>query len=118
MIFKLNENETVELKYSFRSAIYFEQITNRNVDFQNFTANDLITLFYSVVIASLQKAKMPIITMLDFLDAIDDFNNGEKCLLEFSNWYTGIMKTQYEAFSSTETEKEKNEKPKGKKKQV
>ena len=63
MIFKLNENETVELKYSFRSSIYFEQITGKNVDFQNFTANDFITLFYSVFIASLQKANKPVITI-------------------------------------------------------
>lgn len=113
---KLNiKGEDLELVYSFRSAIYFEQIAGKNVDFQNFTANDLITLFYSVVIASLQKAKKPIITMLDFLDAIDD-NGGDKCLLEFSNWYTEIIKAQYEALDSTLTDKEKNEKPKGKKK--
>ena len=116
MIFKLNENETVELKYSFRSAIYFEQITNKNVDFQNFTANDLITLFYSVVIASLQKANKPVITMLAFMDCIDDYNGGEKCLVEFSNWYAEIVKAQYEVLDSTLTDKEKKEKPKGKKK--
>lgn len=118
MIFKLNENETVELKYSFRSAIYFEQITNKNVDFQNFTANDLITLFYSVVIASLQKEHKPVITMLAFMDCIDDYNGGDKCVLEFSNWYVDIMRAQYEAMDSVTPEKEKVEKPKGKKKQV
>ena len=113
---KLNiKGEDLELVYSFRSAIYFEQIAGKNVDFQNFTANDLITLFYSVVIASLQKAKKPVITMLDFLDIIDD-NGGDKCLLEFSNWYAEIMKAQYETMESTMTEKEKKEKPKGKKK--
>lgn len=116
MSFKLNENETVELKYSFRSAIYFEQIANKNIDFSNFTSNDLITLFYSVVIASLQKAKKPVITMLAFMDCIDDYNDGDKCILEFSNWYTGIVKAQYEALDSVTPENEKTEKPKGKKK--
>lgn len=119
MIFKLNENETVELKYSFRSSIYFEQITNKNVDFQNFTANDFITLFYSVVLASLQKAKMPTITMLDFLDKIDDYNGGEKCLVEFSNWYVETMKAQYDILESINDDtKEKPETTTGKKKQA
>jgi hypothetical protein len=36
--------------------------------------------------------------------------------LEFSNWYAEIMKAQYETMESTMTEKEKKEKPKGKKK--
>lgn len=105
MIFKLNENDSVELKYSFRSSIYFEQIANHNLDLSNLTQNDLITLFYSVVIASLQKAKKPIITMLDFLDIIDDYNDGEKCILEFSNWFIEVMKAQYEILNSTEDDK-------------
>lgn len=112
MIFKLNENETVELKYSFRSAIYFEQITNKNVDLQNFNSNDLITLFYSVVIASLQKANKPIITMLAFMDCIDDYNGGEKCIVEFVNWYVEVMKAEYEVIESTSTENENKEQTK------
>lgn len=118
MIFKLNENEEIELKYSFRSAIYFEQIAGKNVDFNNFTANDLITLFYTVVIASLQKANKPVITMLAFMDCIDDYNNGDKCLVDFSNWYIETIKAQYEVYDSTLSEKEIEEKPKGKKKKA
>lgn len=117
MTFKLNENESIELVYSFRSAIYFEQITNHNVDFQNFNSNDLITLFYCVVIASLQKERKPIITMLDFLDDVDS-NGGEKCIIEFANWYAEVMKAQYEAMESTINENDKVEKPKSKKKKT
>ena len=51
------ENELIELKYSFRSAIYFEQITGHNIDFTNFTGNDLITLFYSVFIDHYRKKR-------------------------------------------------------------
>lgn len=107
MKFKLSQTESIDLVYSFRSAIYFEQITNKNIDFQNFTGNDLITLFYCVVIASLQKVKRPIITMLDFMDKIDDYNRGDKCLLEFSNWYVEIIKAQYETLDSTVNEEKK-----------
>ena len=117
MIFKLNENDSVELKYSFRSSIYFEQIANHSLDLTNFTANDLITLFYSVVVASLQKAKKPIISMLAFMDYIDDFNGGDKCIIDFSNWYVNILKNQYELLAD-EKEDKKEEKSKGKKKQA
>ena len=66
--------------------------------------NDLITLFYCVVIASLQKAKKPIITMLDFMDAIDE-NDGEKCIVDFSNWYVQTITAQYEVLNSMGDEK-------------
>ena len=109
-------NEELELVYSFRSSIYFESITGHSLDFTKLTSNDLITLFYSVVVASLQKAKQPVISMLDFLDTVDD-NGGEKCLVDFSNWYIAIMKAQYELLTE---EKEGKEKPlkEGKKKKV
>lgn len=109
-------NEELELVYSFRSSIYFESITGHSLDFTKLTSNDLITLFYSVVVASLQKTKKPVISMLDFLDAVDD-NGGEKCLVDFSNWYIEIMKAQYELLAE---EKEGKEKPlkEGKKKKV
>ena len=107
-------NEELELVYSFRSSIYFESITGHSLDFTKLTSNDLITLFYSVVVASLQKAKKPVISMLDFLDIVDE-NGGEKCLVDFSNWYIGVVKSQYELLAE---EKEGNEKPlkEGKKK--
>lgn len=110
-------NEELELVYSFRSSIYFESITGHSLDFTKLTSNDLITLFYSVVVATLQKAKKPVISMLDFLDVIDD-SGGEKCLVDFSNWYIGIMKTQYELLAEeNEGNKEKPLKE-GKKKKV
>jgi hypothetical protein len=103
MKIKIN-NEELELVYSFRSAVYFESITGHNLDFTKMSQNDLITLFYCVVIASLQKAKKPIITMLDFMDAIDE-NNGEKCIIDFSNWYIQTITAQYEVLNSMDNEK-------------
>ena len=114
MIFKLNENETVELKYSFRSAVYFETITGHNLDFTKMSQNDLITLFYCVVIASLQKANKPVITMLAFMNCIDDYNDGEKCIIDFSNWYVQTITAQYEVLNSMGDEKKQTKK--GKKK--
>lgn len=103
MKIKIN-NEEIELVYSFRSAVYFEQITGHNLDFTKMSQNDLITLFYCVVIASLQKAKKPVITMLDFMDAIDE-NDGEKCIIDFSNWYVQTITAQYEVLNSMGDEK-------------
>lgn len=103
MKIKIN-NEELELVYSFRSAVYFEQIAGHNLDFTKMSQNDLITLFYCVVIASLQKAKKPVITMLDFMDAIDE-NDGEKCIIDFSNWYVQTITAQYEVLNSMGDEK-------------
>lgn len=87
--------EELELVYSFRINLFYEEISGKAIDFSNITANDLVNLFYSTVAASLQKAKRPAITMLDFLDVLDD-NGGEKSIVEFSNWYVDVMKKMYE----------------------
>ena len=95
MTLKINETETLELKYSFRSSIYFETISGHNLDLQNLSGNDLITLFYAVFVASLQKEGRPIIDMISFLDIVDN-NGGDKCLLEFSKWYVNQIKLQWD----------------------
>lgn len=103
MKFKINEEE-FELQYSFRVNIYFEQIQGHTIDFSNLSPNDLVTLFYCVVIATLQKNKKPVISMLDFLDAVDN-NGGDKALIDFANWFIEVMKAQYEVLSSIEEDK-------------
>lgn len=105
MKIKLNETEELELVYSFRSNIYFEQIQGKTIDFTNFTSNDLITLFYCVFLSSLQKAKKPTISMIDFMDIIDD-NGGEKCIVDFSNWYVDILQKEFEVMNSMSDDKE------------
>lgn len=101
---KIN-GEEIELVYSFRSNVYYEQITGHAVDFSKINSSDLITLFYCNVISSLQKAKKPTISMVDFLDAVDE-NDGEKCILDFSQWYVKEIQNQYEILESTEETKE------------
>lgn len=107
---KLNYNgEEIELRWSFRASVYFEQIQGKNIDFTNITSNDLLILFYCAFISTLQKNKMPIISLTDFCDVIDD-NGGEKCLYDFSNWYVKSMTTQYEFLASTEEPNQKKTK--------
>ena len=111
MIFRINEKEDVQLIYSFRSAIFFEQITNKPINLSDFNVEDLLYLYYSVVIASLQKAKKPIISLLEFMDAIDDYNGGEKSVVDFSNWYVDVIKKQYDVIEDMKAN-EKEVKPK------
>lgn len=109
MTLKISESENLTLKYSFRSAIYFETISGHNLDLQNLSANDLITLFYAVFVASLQKEGKQIIDMISFLDIVDE-NGGDKCLLEFSQWYVNQIKLQWDLEEEPEEKvsKEKN----------
>ena len=109
MTLKINNDENLELKYSFRSSIYFETISGHNLDLQNLTGNDLITLFYAVFVASLQKEQRPIIDMISFLDIVDE-NGGDKALLEFSKWYVDQIKIQWDLEEPIEEKpsKEKN----------
>lgn len=115
MKIKLNENDELELVYSFRSNIYFEQIQGKTIDFNNFSSNDLVTLFYCIFLSSLQKAKKPTVSMIDFLDIIDE-NGGEKCLIDFSNWYVDIIQKEYEIMNSMSDDKEEKKNIDSKKK--
>lgn len=103
------QDKEIELKYSFRASVYFEQISSKNIDFKDFNQNDLVTLFYCVFISSLQKEKLPICSMLDFLDVLDE-NGGEKCLYDFSNWYVSTLAAQYEFLESTDDGSKKEKK--------
>jgi len=108
MKLKIN-GEDLELTYSFRINLYYEEISGKSLDFQNVKSEDLVNLFYATVVSSLQKAKKPTISFLDFLDCIDD-NGGEKMIVEFSNWYVSVVKSQYDIL--TEDDKSKVSKKK------
>lgn len=101
----------IELAYSFRINVYYEQMTEHALDFKNMTAQNLVQLFYCTFITSLQKVNRPICTFLEFLDIIDE-NGGEMALVDFSNWYVTTMQAQYELMNSLrgdEPEEEKKE---------
>lgn len=115
---KLKYNDKViELVYSFRANVYFEQIQNKNIDFANLSTNDLVILFYCFFLASLQKAKEPTVDMLTFLDIVDD-NGGEKCISEFGAWLINVMQAQYEVIGSMEDTDKKPEANKDNNKQA
>ena len=87
---KINiKNQEIELSYSMRIYILFENITNKSLSFESMQSyTSLIVLFYSSVLASIQKQKLNITISYDeFMDWLDD-SNGEQMIKEFSTWFT------------------------------
>lgn len=64
------KGKDIALKYSFRALMIYENITQKSFNPQGLT--DVITFFYSVVVAS---ARDSILSFDDFIDWIDDNPN-------------------------------------------
>lgn len=93
MELKIND-KNVELKYSLRSMMMYENVTNST--FAPSSITDIITLFYCVVITSMKDYSYSFDAFLDWLD-----ENTDK-LEDFSQWIQDI---------NTNTEKLKKEQP-------
>lgn len=92
---KINiKGKELELHYSLRILINYEEITGKSLDMTDFNSfSNLSKLFYAAVLASLQYNRMPLdVSWEDFLDFIDD-NDGIKLMSEFGNWFANIMAT-------------------------
>lgn len=76
----------IALKYSFRALMIYENITQKSFNPQGLT--DVITFFYSVVVAS---ARDMALSFDDFLDWIDD---NPSSLNDFSQWLTDVYNHQ------------------------
>ncbi len=81
---KVNFNDKeVELRYSFRSMIVYEKLTNESFAPKGVT--EIINYFYATVLASDKTLELGYETFLDYLD-----ENPEK-LTEFNEWLTSVM---------------------------
>lgn len=90
------DNKELELHYSFRMALMYEQIQNKSIDLVNLKLEDIVILFFAAVVSTLQYNKIAnTMKYEDFLNWIDD-NGGEKILLEFTNWYGEQVRRQYD----------------------
>lgn len=104
---KINiKNQELELAYSMRTYILFENIQGQSLSFENLNSyTSLIVLFYSAIVATIQKRKLDITLNYDeFLDWLDA-NNGENMIKEFSEWFTTQL-TNNLALQDAEEEKE------------
>ena len=84
MKLKIKDKE-VELKYSIRSLIMFENMAEKS--FTPETLTDMITFMYCVVLSS---SKDYSLTFDDFIDAIDENPDAIK---DFSQWLLSISNT-------------------------
>ena len=115
---KINiKNQEIELTYSMRIYILFENITNKSLSFDSINSyTSLIVLLYSSIIATIQKQKLNIQwSYHEFMDWLDE-NNGEQMIKEFSTWFTTCL-TNNIALQKNEESKE-NTSDKKKKKNV
>ena len=78
-------NKEIELKYSFRALMMYENVTGASLNPHGLT--DIMTFFYCVVLSS---SKDYTITFDDFVDYIDE--NPSK-IGEFSEWLKKIVKS-------------------------
>ena len=113
---KINiKNQELELAYTMRTYILFENIQGQSLSFENLNSyTSLIVLFYSAIVATIQKRKLDIsISYDEFIDWLDE-NNGENMIKEFSEWFTTQL-TNNLALQDAEEEKETKGSKKSKK---
>ena len=100
MKIKIQEKE-IELKKTFRSYIIFESITDKI--FAPKTMSDVVTYFYSVVLASDKDINL---TFDEFIDWLDE---NEDALNDFEQWLTKINEVDSQ-FNAKKKEKKTKEK--------
>lgn len=79
---KINiKGKEIELKYSMRSLIYFENIMNKAFDPQNVTTMDLTVLFLATLLASDKTLQL---TFDELIDAIDET---PQIFVDYTTWF-------------------------------
>lgn len=104
MRIKINDRD-IELKYSFRSLIIFENIQNKT--FAPQTMTDVLVFFFCVILGSDRDVQL---SFDDFLDMIDEH---PELVSEFSEWLTNEMNKDSVMESKDD---EKTDEPEAKKK--
>ncbi len=79
-------NKNIELKYSIRALMMYENIKEETFSPSNIT--NIVTFMYCIIVSS---AKDYSITLDDVLDAIDENNN---LLKEFTEWLAKTTENQ------------------------
>lgn len=103
--------QELELHYSFRMFIIYENIMSKSIDFETLTSyTGMVTLLYSAIIATMQRNKMDISSLGydDFMEWLD--TQSPDIFTEFATWFTKAMNVQQKLTAET-TEKVKKAKP-------
>ena len=96
------KDKEIELKKTFRSYVIYESITDKI--FNPKTMSDIITYFYSVVLASDMDIN---ITFDQFIDWLDE---NEDALNDFEKWLTEIHEVDSQLHSKKKEKKTKEKK--------
>lgn len=94
---KINiKGKELELCFSIRTNIMYENVMGESLDWSQLNNVTKITqLFYCVILATMQKNKMPLdLTWDEYIEWIDD-NGGYSCLNDFAIWLTHYLEVQF-----------------------
>lgn len=86
------KNKELELHYSMRMYILYENITGKSLSFENMSSyTSLIVLFYCAIIATIQRNRIDMTISYDeFMDWLDE-QNGATIMKDFSDWFTACL---------------------------
>lgn len=117
MTIKIDGKE-IELRYSMRMYILYENITGKSLNFEEMTSyTTVMTLLYCAILGTMQKNKQELtLTYNEFLDWIDD--NGMDIIPEFAKWFlhqieisSGVGKLEKPKDDEKDEKKEENVDP-------
>lgn len=98
----------MEMHYSMRSMVIYEEITGRSLNLEDINSlSAIVNLFYANVLASMQYNDMELtLSYNDFWNYLDE-NNGPELIKEFSEWYMEHLKAQADFNKMKEPKEEK-----------
>lgn len=113
------KGEEIELCYSMRLHIIYENITGESVDFTNLTSiKTLTTLLLATIMASAQKNKIELnLTYDEYCDWLDE-NDGYVVINEFANWLAETIQAKYAMLADNEEENKGDDLPPKKRKKM
>lgn len=102
---KINiKGKELELHYSMRIHILYENIMNQSLSAVQGNTTSLVILMYCAIMASIQKAKLNLTVNYDeFMDWLDEQN--PEIFGEFSKWFAESV----EAYSGVKLKQDENE---------
>lgn len=81
----------IDLHYSMRIYIIYEQLTNQSLIGLDGSYTTLINLMYSAILATLQHDKQTLdVEYDDFIDWLDS-QDSSKVLSDFANWFAKVI---------------------------
>lgn len=112
---KINiQGKEIELFYTMRMYIIYENITGESVDFENMKSlKQISTLFLSTIMGSAQKQNIQLdITYNDYMEWLDD-NGGYIMINKYATWLQEQMESKYQLLADTKQDDKKRKKAKG-----